>query len=129
MSSIVVRQRRPFSDIAAERIGTIDITGYHINISDPATVTLYNESMTNFLTHENDPSTSLRAIRENDKNIGMVNALLAFQMIRQPKPSNPNERLEIAEILRDLERSLNAGNNLLSFGEGLLIDEAQHTFY
>ena len=120
LGSSVVRNRRAFSQfIVADRSGSVDITGFHISISDPATATLYNESLTNFLTHENDPATSLRVIRETDKNIGMVNALLTFQMIRQPKPSNHNERAEVEELLQQLESDL-SGGDLISQGSAFM---------
>ena len=107
--TLVARQSRQFSDITERTNEFIDITGYHVSISDPSALTLYNESLTNFLTHERDPSIQLNLIRERNKNIGMVNSLLVFQMIRQPKPHDLTEEKKITELLRHLEDSLREG--------------------
>ena len=106
LSTNLTRQRRAFSDV----IAAVDKIGFDINLPDKASLTLYDESITNFLTHECDPGTQLRTIRKRHKNNGMVNALLVFQMTRQPRPSNTGERNEIEEILKNLEDSQREGN-------------------
>lgn len=107
--SHIVRNRRAFA-YATESAEFIDITGYHSGISDPSALALYNDSLTNLLTHEKDPSVQLNLVRLKHKNVGMVNSLLVFQMIRQPKPHDLNERKKIRGLLSILEKS---------FGEGI----------
>lgn len=86
-----------------------DITGNYINL-DSKTIILYDESITNFLTHENNPAKQLKQIFKIKKDIPMVNSLLVIQSVRQPAPSNHNEINEIEEYLSSLEKRMVAGN-------------------
>jgi hypothetical protein len=90
-------------------IGTADSFGHPIKLFDDVSVKLYNQSLSNFITHQNDPSKELKLIRQTHKDVGMVNALLVFQMIRQPKLTTYDERPDLEELLRDLERSFCEG--------------------
>ena len=112
LGSQVARKSRQFTDVTECTNEFIDITGYRVSISDPSALALYNESLTNFLTHEKDPSVQLNLIRERNKNVGMVNSLLVFQMIRQPKPHDLTEEKKITEILRSLDENMREGKQL-----------------
>ena len=100
---------RAFAALPTTPIGVIDSCGHPVRLLDDLSIKLYNQSLSNFITHQNDPSKELKSIREKHTDVGMVNALLVFQMIRQPKLTIYNERPDLEELLRDLERSFCEG--------------------
>eukprot|EP00596_Hydrurales_sp_CCMP1899_P002120 CAMPEP_0119045304 /NCGR_PEP_ID=MMETSP1177-20130426/38805_1 /TAXON_ID=2985 /ORGANISM="Ochromonas sp, Strain CCMP1899" /LENGTH=479 /DNA_ID=CAMNT_0007016841 /DNA_START=318 /DNA_END=1759 /DNA_ORIENTATION=+ len=101
------RLYRAFSNIPSK--GQLDVSGHYINL-DPKAVVLYNESISNFLTHENNPSKQLRELFKINRNVAMVNSLLVIQLGRQPNPSNHAEVDEIEEHLSTLEKLMVVGN-------------------
>lgn len=100
---------KAFSAASATPVGVLDCCGHPVKLLDDISIKLYNQSLSNFITHQNDPSKELKSIRQKYTNVGMVNALLVFQMIREPKLTTHNERPELEELLRDLERSFSEG--------------------
>lgn len=102
---------KTFSEVSLNAEGSVDSCGYRVALNDAPSLELYNLSIKNFLTHQNDPSKELRLLRQKHKNVGMIDALLAFQMMRQPRPSNTNEKTEIDQILRGLEEKYNKGKS------------------
>ena len=105
---------RTFSEVSFNTDSSVDSCGYNVSLTDARSLTLYNSSIKNFLTHQNDPSKELRLLRETHKNVGMINALLAFQMMRQPRPSKVNEKNEIIDLLRGLEENFKKGKSISS---------------
>lgn len=102
-------QCKTFSEVPHNAGDSIDSCGYRVALSDGPSLELYNLSIKNFLTHQNDPAKELRLLRKTHKNVGMIDALLAFQMMRQPRPSNVNEKNDIDELLRGLEEKYKKG--------------------
>ena len=108
-SRSLIPHSKAFSAVQTNPIGTTDSFGHAVKLFDDVSVKLYNQSLSNFITHQNDPSKELKLIRQTHKDVGMVNALLVFQMIRQPKLTTYDERPDLEELLRDLERSFCEG--------------------
>jgi hypothetical protein len=101
---------RAFSSISAK--GQLDISGHYIDLDSKAVV-LYNEIITNFLTHEDNPSKQLRELFKINRNAAMVNSLLVIQLVRQPNPSNDAAFGEIEEHLSTLEKLMVIGDKNL----------------
>jgi hypothetical protein len=118
LSSSIVRNAgtRALSMVAPRSKVTLDISGHYIHLSDAKSLKLYNESISNFLTHDNDPAPNLRLILENNRSDGMTNSLLAFQLIRQPRVSINAENNELEECLLTLEESLMEGTIITNNG-------------
>ena len=99
----IISQCGKFCTVPSQPDEFTDCSGYPIKLSSAGSLELYNNVIHNFLTHQNNPAKELRLIRETQKNVAMVNSLLVFQMIRQPQPSNRQERKEIEDLLMNLE--------------------------
>lgn len=99
---------RAFSNASFK--GLLDISGKYIDL-DSREVLLYNESIINFLSHENNPAKELKQLFKINKNVAMVNSLLVIQSVRQPTPSNDAEVSEIEEHLSILENLMIEGDN------------------